>query len=254
VGYAVGQVAALAGITVRTLHHYDEIGLLSPSDRTAAGYRSYGEDDLERLAQVLFYRGLGLSLVEIGRLLDEPGPDVVGRLRRQHEALTSRIASLSQMLAAVEKEMEACQMGIKLTPEERLEVFGEFRQEHYEDEAAQRWGETGAYRESSRRTSRYGKEQWAAIKSESAAIEADFAAALRAGTASGSDAGRALAERHRQHLCRWFYDCRPDMHRGLAEMYVTDERFAAYYEELRPGLAVFVRDAIAANAEHLGGR
>jgi MerR family transcriptional regulator, thiopeptide resistance regulator len=253
-GYTVGQAAARGGITVRTLHHYDEIGLLSPSDRTSAGYRSYGEDDLERLAQVLFYRRLGLSLGEIGRLLHEPGYDVMGRLRRQHEALTSRIASLSHMLAAVEKEMEACQMGIKLTPEERLEVFGEFRPEDHEDEAAERWGETDAYGESTRRTSGYGKEQWAAIKTESAAIEADFAAALQAGTAAGSDAGRALAERHRQHLCRWFYDCWPEMHRGLAEMYVTDQRFAAHYEELQPGLAVYVRDAIVANADHSGGR
>jgi MerR family transcriptional regulator, thiopeptide resistance regulator len=253
-GYTVGQAAALAGITVRTLHHYDEIGLLSPSDRTSAGYRSYGEDDLERLAQVLFYRGLGLPLGEIGRLLDDPGRDVVTRLRSQHEALTSRIARLSQMLAALEKEMEACQMGIKLTPEERLEIFGEFRPENYEDETAERWGETEPYRESRRRTSSYGKEQWAAIKAESAAIEADFAAALRAGTAADSESARALAERHRQHLCRWFYDCRPEMHRGLAEMFVADERFAAHYEELEPGLAVFVRDAIVANAEHSGDR
>jgi DNA-binding transcriptional MerR regulator len=251
-GYTVGQVAVLAGITVRTLHHYDEISLVSPSGRTPAGYRTYSEPDLDRLRQVLFYRRMGLPLAEIAGLLDDPGRDALSRLRGQHAALTRRIAQLQHMLAALEKEMEASQMGIELTPQERFELYGRFDPGEYEQEAEQRWGETDAYRESRRRTTSYSKEDWAAIKAETNAIESDFAAAFQAGSAADSAAARAVAERHQSHISRWFYDCGHQAHRGLAEMYVADERFRAHYEDVAPGLAQYVRDAIVANADRQG--
>ncbi len=248
-GHTVGQVATLAGVTVRTLHHYDEIGLLSPSGRSAAGYRTYSAADLERLQQVLCYRGLGFPLREIERMLDEPGGDALSRLRYQHALLARQIGRLQRMLGALEKEMEAYQMGINLTPQERLEVFGGFDPQEYEQEAADRWGDTDAYRQSQRRASSCTKDDWAAITAEGAAIEAGFAEALRAGAAPDGEVAMDLAERHRQHISRWFYDCGHDMHRGLAEMYVSDERFRAHYEEIAAGLAQYVRDAIVAAAE-----
>lgn len=130
-GYSVGQVAGFAGVTVRALHHYDEIGLLSPGERTVAGYRRYTEPDLDRLQRILFYRELGFPLEEIAVILDDPAVDAVTHLRRQHELLRQRIGRLQAMAAAVETAMEAHTMGISLTPEERFEVFGDFRpQDH----------------------------------------------------------------------------------------------------------------------------
>src|SRR3954466_7810201 len=120
----VGEVATLAGVTVRTLHHYDRIGLLSPSERTAAGYRRYTPSDLDRLHRVLVYRELGFPLEEIATLLDDPAADPVAHLRRQLALLRDRLDRMHTMVAAVEKEMEAHTMGISLTPEERFEVFG----------------------------------------------------------------------------------------------------------------------------------
>src|SRR6266498_107409 len=113
-GYSVGDVARLAHVTVRTLHHYDEIGLLRPSARTEAGYRRYSDSDLERLQRVLCYRDLGFSLEEITAILDHPAIDPLGHLRRQHGLLTGRIDRLRRMVATVERAMEARKMGINL--------------------------------------------------------------------------------------------------------------------------------------------
>ena len=248
----VGEVAALAGVTVRTLHHYDRIGLLSPSGRTAAGYRQYAPADLDRLHQVLLYRELGFPLEEVATLLDDPAADPGAHLRRQHALLRDRLERTRAMVAAVEKEMEARAMGISLTPEERFEVFGEHDPAQYEGEVQEKWGQTEAYAQSRRRTSSYGKEDWLRIKAEGAAIEACFAAALRDGVPAESERAMDVAEEHRQHISRWFYDCPPDMHAGLGRMYVEDERFAAHYEEIAPGLAQYVSTAVQANAARQG--
>jgi DNA-binding transcriptional MerR regulator len=247
-GYSVGQVAGFAKVTVRTLHHYDEIGLLSPSDRTAAGYRRYSESDLERLQQILLYRELGFALEEIATILDDPQADPSAHLRRQHRLLTERIKRLQAMVTAVEHTMEAQNVGISLTPEERFEVFGDWLPEDYAAEAEQRWGDTDAYRQSQRRTAAYTKADWLRIKAEGEDIEQRLVAALRAGVAADSPEAMDLAEEYRQHIRRWYYDCTYKIHRGLGDMYVVDERFRARYEAIASGLAEFLRDAIHANA------
>src|SRR3954451_15158420 len=244
----VGEVAALAGVTVRALHHYDRIGLLSPSGRTAAGYRSYSHPDLDRLHQVLLYRELGFPLEEIVTLLDDPSADPAEHLRRQHRLLRERLERTSAMVAAVEKEMEAHQMGIPLTPEERFEVFGENDPSQYEAEVEERWGETDAYAQSKQKTATYTKDDWLRIKTEGADVEARFAAALRSGVPADSSQAMDIAEDHRQQISRNFYDCPPEMHAGLGRMYVEDERFTAHYEEIAPGLAQYVSTAVQANA------
>jgi DNA-binding transcriptional MerR regulator len=251
--YSVGQVAALAGVTVRTLHHYDEIGLLSPRGRSAAGYRAYDAADLDRLHRILFYRELGFGLDDVSRLLDAPDVDAAAHLRRQHRLLTQRIARLQAMLAALDKEMEARQMGINLTPEERFEVFGDFRPEDYEEEAAQRWCESEAWEQSRRRTRSYTKDDWLTLKAEAGAVNAEFAAAYGAGLPADSPRAMAAAEAHREHIGRWFYDCDHGMQRRLADMYVADERFRAHYEAVAPGLADYVHDAVHANADRASG-
>ena len=247
-GYTVGTVAELSGVTIRTLHHYDELGLLSQGGRSAAGYRIYEERDLERLQRILFYRELGFTLGEISTIVDDPRTDTLGHLRRQRELLNERIERLRTMVDAIDYEMEAMIMEIPLTPEERLEVFGEFRPEDYAEEVEQRWGGTEPYEESQRRVSNYSKEDWQRLKTEEEEIRARLAAALDAGLAPDSEEAMAAAEAHRQHISRWFYECGHEIHRGLTEMYVSDERFRSNYDTQIPGLAAFIRDAARANA------
>jgi DNA-binding transcriptional MerR regulator len=249
----VGEVAALAGVTVRTLHHYDRIGLLSPSGRTASGYRRYSAADLDRLHQVLVYRELGFPLEEVATLLDDPGADPMEHLRRQHRLLLDRVERDRRVIAAVEKEMEARQMAIPLTPEERFEVFGEHDPARYEAEVQERWGETDAYAQSRRRTAAYTKEDWVRIKAESEDLVQRMASALRAGVAPDAAEAMDLAEEHRQQITADFYDCPPEVHAALGRMYVEDERFTATYEAVAPGLAQWVSTAAQANAARQAG-
>ena len=248
--YRIGELAALAGVSVRTLRHYDEIGLLVPSGRTSGGYRDYGDADRDRLQQILFYRELDFGLDDIGRMLADPASVVDDHLRRQHRLVRQRLARHNALLGAIEKEMEARAMGISLTPEEQFEIFGtDSAAGDWADEADTRWGDTDAWRQSQRRTATYTKQDWIEITAEADRNVEDFAAALRAGEPADGDVAMDLAEAHRRHISRWFYDCGIDIHRGLAEMYVSDPRFTARYDALEPGLARYVRDAIMANAD-----
>ncbi|MFC7241521.1 MerR family transcriptional regulator [Catellatospora aurea] len=246
--YTVGKVAGLAGVTVRTLHHYDEIGLLSPSERSATGYRRYVDADLERLQQILYYRELQFSLEEIAAILDDPQSDATAHLRRQHELLTGRIKRMQEMVTAIEFAMEASKVGINLTPEERFEVFGDFNPDDHTEEVEQRWGGTDAYKESTRRTARYTKDDWLRHKQENEDWGRRFTALMDSGApAEGPDA-MDLAEEHRQLISRWFYECSYEIHTGLADMYLADDRFTATYEAIKPGMTRYLHDAIHANA------
>lgn len=245
----MGEVARLVGISVRTLHHYDDIGLVVPSDRTPKGYRSYSASDVERLHRVLTYRELGFALDDIASLLDDPTVDAMAHLQRQRDLLDERIDRLHQMAAAVDKMMEAKKMGIQLSPEEQREVFGDnWLGDEYAEEAEQRWGESDEWKQSQERTASYTKDDWKQIKAESDALEADFATAMTEGVPADSDGAAALAERHRASIER-HYDCGYEMHVCLGEMYIADERFTKHYDDRASGLAQYIRDAIVANAE-----
>lgn len=245
-GYPVSRVAALAGVTVRTLHHYDDIGLLVPGERTSAGYRVYTDADLERLQQIRFYRELGFGLDEIAVLLDTADPRE--HFRRQHRLLLERIKKLTEMATAIEFAMEAQKVGVNLTPEERFEVFGEFEPDRYADEAEERWGGTDAYAESQRKTSRYSKADWLRFRTESEDWGRRFVALMESGLPADGAEAMDLAEEHRAQISRWFYECSYEIHTGLADMYVADPRFTAYFEKIKPGMARFLNEAIHANA------
>lgn len=248
-GYTVGAVARLAGVTVRTLHHYDEVGLVRPSGRTDAGYRLYEAADLARLRDVLSYRELGFTLEQIARILDDPQGDTVSHLREQHRLVRQRIDRLHDVLSHLEKLMEAEQMGINLTPEEQLEVFGEnWLGEEYTAEAEQKWGDTEAWQQSQRQAATLSKDDWVEVKAETDALEAELAQALASGVPASDPRTMDLAERHRASIER-FYDCSYAMHRGLGDMYLADPRFTQHYEDVAPGLAQYLRDAIHANAD-----
>jgi MerR family transcriptional regulator, thiopeptide resistance regulator len=247
--YLVGDVARLSHVSVRALHHYDAIGLLTPSARSPAGYRLYSGADLRRLQQILFYRELGFALEEIAEILADPAAGTDDHLRRQHRLLRERRARDVALLGAIEREMEARKMGISLTPEEQFEIFGTNKLAEYAEEAEQRWGDTEAWKQSQRRTAAYTKEDWIAIKAEADASIAGFAEAIRAGEPASGTVAMDLAEAHRQHISRWFYDCGYDMHRGLAELYVSDPRYIAEYDKIEPGFSGYVHDAMLANAD-----
>lgn len=246
--YSIGTVARLARVTVRTLRHYDAIGLLRPGGRLDSGYRRYSADDLERLQRILCYRQLGFPLDRIKALLDDPNADPLDHLRRQHALLNERINELRRMAATVEKIMEAREMGINLEPDEMLEVFGDTDPTAHHEEAERRWGETDAWAESQRRVSTYTKDDWKRMRAEFAALMADFAAARASGLSPESQRAMDLAEAHRAYLERWFYACGYPMHRGLGDLYVNDPRFAANLAKFAPELASYLRDAIHANA------
>jgi MerR family transcriptional regulator, thiopeptide resistance regulator len=246
----VGRLAELAGVTVRTLHHYDEIGLVTPSARTAAGYRAYAAADVERLREVLTYRRLGFGLREVAELISDPRADAVAHLRRQRELLVGQREQAAALIAAIDKELEARAMGINLTPQEQLDVFGTDKVGgEWADEARERWGDTDAYQVSQRRTAGYAKEDWTRIKAEADAVLNGLAEALRAGLPASGARAMDLAERHRQHISQYFYECGYPMHRGLADMYLADPRFTGHYESAEPGLAQYVHDAFHANAD-----
>jgi len=252
--YPVGKVAGLAGVTVRTLHHYDEIGLLSPSGRSAAGYRSYSDADLDHLRRILLYRELGFPLETIAAVVNDPGIDAQAHLERQRALLTERIEQLKKMVASVDRVMEANAMGKALTPEEKFEVFGGFTEPAgYGEQAAQRWGNTPEWQPGQAAVASLSKQDW--IDAEAA--RQDWVARLTAALGEPADSVVAmdLAEEHRTMLAQFMGECGYDMHRKVTELYVTEPAQLAFLvrePEQRPGMAEFLRDAAAANAVRAG--
>jgi MerR family transcriptional regulator, thiopeptide resistance regulator len=245
----VGQVAERLDVTVRTLHHYDEIGVLVPSERTPAGYRLYTAEDVARLQQVVVYRRLGFALEEIALLLNDPSADVTGHLRRQREAVMSRLDEMRDLVTAIDRALEKEMSGVKLTKEEQRELFGDGFSDEYAAEAQERWGEGDAWKQSQKRTSKYSKEDWVQIKTEMEATGTAFVAVIDAGLPATSQEAMDAAEQSRLHIEKWFYDITPEFHRNLGDMYIADPRFTKTYEDIRPGMAQYVRDAIHANAD-----
>jgi DNA-binding transcriptional MerR regulator len=244
----VKDVARLAGVSVRTLHHYDAIGLLVPRIRTDAGYRLYTDADLLRLQQILIGRELGLSLEEIGRSLDDPGFDRRIALIDQRERLRERVQQTEAMIRAIDAALTALDDGQGERAVNWEDLFEGFDPSQYDDEVRRRWGATDAYAESAKRTARYTPDDWRAITAEQAAIFDDAYGALKAGKAPSDAAVMDLAERHRLSIDRWFYPCSHQMHRGLASMYEADDRFRQCIDTQREGLTPFLAEAIRANA------
>jgi len=246
-GYQVSDVARLTGVSVRALHHYDDIRLLVPKTRTEAGYRVYDEDDLLRLQQILLGRELGLALEEIRRSLDDPGFDHRQALLTQRRQLQARARRADEMIRAVDAALAMLRDGSGGTMDAK-QLFDGFDPAQHEAEVQERWGDTDAYRESARRSKRYGQDDWRRIRDEQAAIYADAAAVLQAGRAPESAEAMAVAERHRQSIERWFYPCGPAMHTNLADLWQADARFAESIDAHATGLTPFLAAAVRANA------
>ena len=252
--HTVGEVATLAGVTVRTLHHYDRIGLLVPSGRSESGYRLYAYGDLERLREIRLLRELGFSLEAIGGLLDVAAHDKRSALKAQRELLVERLERTEKIIRGVDRALNAIEEGQEMDEKEMFEGLEEFDHTRYEAEVERRWGDSEAYKESKRRTSRYGKADWARIRKEGDAVVARLAELSARGAQADGREAMDLAEEHRRHIDRWFYPCSPGMHCQLGALYTADPRFEAYFEKHGAGLAGFFERAIRANEVRLTGR
>jgi len=241
----IGHVARLAGITVRTLHHYDDIGLLTPSERRQNGYRCYTDADISRLQQILAYRELDLGLDEIARILDKPSDSVEALATARHR-IDDQLEKLRRIAASLDAAIDAETKGTRMTPEEKLEAFGEFDPDEFADEAEERWGGTDAFAESARRTAAYTPADWKRQRAETDAIYQELLALLANGIPADSPAAAALVDAHRASITKWFYDCTPEIHAGLGAMYVADERFRSNINASGDGLAEYLSAAIEA--------
>ena len=250
-GLTVGEVAHLASVSVRALHHYDELGLLTPSVRTEAGYRLYSDADLACLQQVLFFKELGFGLGDIARIMHDPQFDRLEALRMQRRMLMDKSSQLILMAEAVDAAIDATEGGVRMDAKDMFEAFGDFDPKEYEKEAEERWGNTDAYKESARRTKRYSKEDWIEVRKETETVNEALAALLDAGVPADDPRAMDQAEQHRLNIDKRFYPVSYEMHVGLAQMYIADPRFAANYEKIRPGLAQYMHDAILANAARM---
>lgn len=248
-GLTVGAVARLAQVSVRTLHHYDQVGLLTPEERTDSGYRIYGTTDIERLQEILFFRELGFGLTDISEMMARPDYDRRSALERQRTMLENRTERLLNMVDAIEQAIEANRKGIRMTHEEMLEVFDGFDPAEYEEESKERWGDSAAHQQSARQTAQYTKGDWLEMKAEAGEINDAFLALMASGTSSESAQAGEVVDRHREHISKWFYDCSVEIHAGLGQMYVADQRFNDNIDKAGKGLAQYMSDAIAARYE-----
>ena len=242
--YLVSELAELTGVTVRTLHHYDHLGLLVPSQRSGKGYRRYSGDDLLRLQQILVCREFGMPLEKIRQMLDAPDYDRLEALIEQRRRVERRIQQATAILKSLDAAIRTLQGEKEMAPEE---LFEGFDPEEHTAEAEKRWGQTEAYKESARRTSQYGKDDWKRIQSEEKEQLNLMVSLMADGTAPSDSAATHIAEQLRLQIDRYFYPCSREMHAKLAEMYVADPKFTAHYEKHGKGLAAFLAAAIEAN-------
>lgn len=245
--YTVQQLADLAGVSVRTLHYYDAIDLLRPSSRTAAGYRLYGEDDLLRLQQILFFKELDFALDEIKRVLDHPGFDRVTALESHRRMLQERAERLAVLMRTIDKTIQSLKEDtMPLTDAELYEGFSPEQIESYKREVQERYDPV-LVAESNRRVAKMSKAQWKAVGAQGDAVT------LRMAELMGRDPGDPEVQQTIAGHHAWienFYPCSAEVYRGLGELYTSDDRFRAHYEAYAPNLADFMQAAMTYYADH----
>ena len=246
--YSIQQLARLTGLTARTLRWYDQIGLLRPARVAESGYRYYGPAQVDRLQDILYYRALGVELGRIRELLDDPAFDRLDALRRHLETLRAQQARLDALIRSVEKTIGCEERRESMHDAEKFEALK--RQAVAENEAAYGQEARAAYGDSAVDAANrciLGMDKTAhdAWNEQDARLRAGLEAAVQAGLSPESETGRELCALHRQWLAATTPHLTPAMHRGIAELYVQDGRFTAYYDRTVPGCARFLRDAVA---------
>ena len=245
--YTVRQVARMAGVSVRTLHHYDQVDLLKPASRTAAGYRLYGEQELLRLQQILFFKELDVPLDEIRRILDDPGFDQVEALANHRRRLQERAERLTRLLRTIDRTIQRLtEEPMEMTDEELYEGFTPEEIERYKREARELY-DPALVAESERRVRRMSRAQWQAIKQEGDEITR-AEAALMDRAPDDPDVQKLMA-RHYAWI-EHFYPASAEIFRGLGQGYAENPDFRRHFDRYRPGLADFLREAMAYYADH----
>lgn len=235
----VREVALLSGVSVRTLHYYDSIGLLRPAETTQTGYRLYGDGELKTLRQILFFRELGFSLEEIRKILSSPGFDPEKALREHRKILLLERDRLNGLIGLVDKILKGeRQMSFEEFDSSEIETA----RRRYAREAREKWGGTEAYRESGEKTAFYGPQDWEKIQSGMSEIFRAFAAEMK--KPPEDPAVQALVVRWRDFITQKFYHCTDDILAGLGETYVSDKRFQRNINRYGDGLAAFIAAAI----------
>ncbi|WP_409347051.1 MerR family transcriptional regulator [Paenibacillus sp. MBLB4367] len=241
----VKEVADLAGISVRTLHHYDEIGLLIPEETTEAGYRLYSDDNLATLQQILFFRELGFPLMQIKEIIGSPSFDRREALELHRNMLLEKRKGLDNMIAMIEKTIQHTKGEIQMTNKEKFEGF-DFSRNPYEKEARERWGDQAVDR-SNAKIGSMSKTEQEAMGSAMNAIYFKLAD-LRNGSPESEEAQAAIKEWY--DFLNTMGQFPLDAFKGLGQMYVDDARFTQNIDKFGEGLAVFMRDAMAVYADH----
>ncbi|HDK7159869.1 MerR family transcriptional regulator [Clostridium botulinum] len=244
--YKIKEVADMAGISVRMLYHYDKIGLLNPESVNAAGYRLYSDENLNRLQQILFFKELNFPLQEIKAILDSPNFDKKEALKVHRQLLLEKKIRLEKIIQSVDKTISSMEGEFKMDKKETLNVFSmteiEEHQRKYSEEVKEKYGNTSAYKESNKKTSKYTKEDWNNIMKGWDEIYKKLANLM-----DKNPDDKEVQEyiyQFREHISKNFYDCTPEIFRGLGEIYVNDERFTANIDKYKTGLSKFLREAI----------
>lgn len=235
----VSMVAKIANISRRTLHYYDEIGLLVPHATSSSGYRLYSNRDLERLQQIMFFKEMGFSLNEIKEILTRPHLDHKQILKHQKHVLNLKKKRLEGLIDLIDKRLKGdTEMSFKEFNTDRIEQS----LQKYEQEARQKWGDTAAYNQSRDRTSKYTSSDWNRIYSEAEDIYSWLAEKIT--EPAHSREVQDLISQWRQHITKYYYDCTLEIFSRLGQAYKTDIRFKNNIDQHKEGLAEFMSRAI----------
>ncbi len=245
--YTIAKLASAAGVSVRTLHYYDEIDLLRPAEYGEDnGYRYYGEEELLTLQQIMFFSELDFPLAKIKEIISSPNFSNIEALESHRQVLLSQQTRLTKLIKTIDLTINSLKKGETMTANDLYGGFTKQQMAEYQKEAGERWGNTEAYKESVRNVKKMGKDGLKKVIAEGKKIEIELG--RHVGESVGSEIVQKLIARHRAQIGN-FYQVSDEIYRGLAEMYLSDTRFYAHYEEVTPGLAQFLHDAIIASLE-----
>ncbi len=244
--YTVKRLAKLAGVSPRALRYYDEIGLLKPARISSSGYRIYGQAEVDKLQQILFYRELGVSLDDIGEMVNSPSFDRAKALKGHLAQLLAQRKRLDLLIANVEKTLAAMEGRIFMSDREKFEGFKrkmiEENEARYGRETREKYGDEAVDR-SNKKLKNMTMEQHAALEKLTGEVNEAIRLAFESGDPAGELAQRAC-RLHKEWLLYFWDGYSKEAHMGLAQRYVDDERFRAYYDKIAPGCAEFFRDAM----------
>lgn len=235
----VNEVAKLAGITVRTLHYYDEIGLLHPSNITEAGYRIYNDDALEKLQQILFFKELDFPLIDIKEIMTNPHYDKTECLYKHKELLLQKRSHIDGLITLVENTIKG-EKAMSFKEFDMTEI--EENKKKYAAEVKERWGSTDAYKESKDKTEAYDTQKWELLKGEGASILKSFWENRL--LSPDSNEAQQLVAQWQNYITTYFYKCSKEILSCLGLMYVGDERFTKNIDQYGEGTAEFMAKAI----------